>query len=351
MDEFLKQQGEPYEVRVEGAPPSANWGAAFTSSEGYKSIASASGRGQTWSSGPVEVPYQVKGTLIESVTGGTFVPPDYRPGVVSKLFQPLGLADYFGQEQTTSAHVRYVLEGTATSGAAGVGEAAAKPESTLNYSEVDEPMKRVATSMAISDELLEDAPAIQSYINTRLSLFVSQEEERQLLLGAGTNELVGITARSGINTLGTAAAGTILIEHLFKAAAGSRGSAFVDPDLVVMNPTNLQTLRLAKDTTGQYLGGGPWQGAYGQQSQVSTGFFSSSPLWNMNVWVTNAIGAGTAIVGSFKQAAAIFRKGALTIEASNSHSDYFVKNLNQIRAEERLALAVYRPASFVVCSF
>ena len=118
-----------------------------------------------------------------------------------------------------------------------------------------------------------------------------------------------------------------------------------------MNPTNWGTIRLAKDSTGQYLGGGPWQGAYGQQSQVSTGYFSSSPLWNMNVFVTNQIGVGTAVLGSFKQAAAIVRRGGVTVEATNSHSDWFQKNLNMIRAEERLALAVYRPASFVVITF
>src|SRR5262249_35544186 len=68
----------------------------FIHSEGYKKIKSASGRGQTWSSGAVEI--QTKGTLLSTpATGGTFVPPQYQPGVVSTLFQPIGLADYFGQ--------------------------------------------------------------------------------------------------------------------------------------------------------------------------------------------------------------------------------------------------------------
>ena len=51
--------------------------------------------------------------------------------------------------------------------------------------------------LPVSDELLEDAPSIQSYLNGRLTLFVSIEEERQLLRGTGTNELIGLFNRSG----------------------------------------------------------------------------------------------------------------------------------------------------------
>ena len=206
VDGFRAGGSNAEEIRVGSAAPAGRLGDAFITSKGYKSIKDAQTRGQTWSSGPVEVPYQQKGTLMEGSVAGTLVPAQYQPGIVSKLFQPVGLADYFGQETTTSSHWRYALEGTATSGAAGVAEGAVKPESTFNYSEVDEPVKKIATSLPVSDELLEDAPAIQTYINNRISLFIQSEEERQLLLGGGTNELVGITGRSGVNTFGTAAA-------------------------------------------------------------------------------------------------------------------------------------------------
>jgi HK97 family phage major capsid protein len=49
--------------------------------------------------------------------------------------------------------------------------------------------------------LLEDAPSIQSYLNGRLTLFVSIEEERQLLRGNGTNELIGLFNRSGVQAI------------------------------------------------------------------------------------------------------------------------------------------------------
>jgi HK97 family phage major capsid protein len=66
---------------------------------------------------------------------------------------------------------------------------------------VVEPIKQIATLLPVSDEMLEDVPSIQAYLNSRLTLFVRVEEERHLLRGAGTNELVGLmNASRGINT-------------------------------------------------------------------------------------------------------------------------------------------------------
>jgi hypothetical protein len=44
------------------------------------------------------------------------------------VLEPLGVRDVFGQSTTTASQVRYVNEGTALSGAAGVAEAGTKPE-------------------------------------------------------------------------------------------------------------------------------------------------------------------------------------------------------------------------------
>jgi HK97 family phage major capsid protein len=66
--------------------------------------------------------------------------------------------------------------------------------------------------------------------------------------------------------------------------------------------------------------------------------------------LSTVVGLGTALVGSFGQAAHIWRRGGVSVEATNSHSDLFVKDITMLRAEERLGLGVYRPAAFTAVS-
>jgi HK97 family phage major capsid protein len=270
--------------------------------------------------------------------------------VVEKLLEQLGVADLIPSAPATTSSVRYINEGTATSGAAGVAEGATKPASDLAYSTVDEPVKKIATSITVSDELLEDVTSVQTFVSSRLSLFVKIEEERQLLRGAGTNELVGIIGRSGVNTYSKLAADDNAVA-LARVIANTRGSAFLEPDGIIMHPQNWLSTRLLRDgtggTAGQFFGGGPFTGAYGNAGMP--GLFGQS-LWGKPVILSSVVGAGTALVGSFGQAAQVFRRGGVTVEATNSHDDYFVKNLAAIRAEQRLALAVYRPTAFTVVS-
>lgn len=332
-------------------------GEQFVSSKGYRdAMADYKSNGGRFREGFAipSVSLDAKGTLLEGAGGGggalAATVPQVVPGVVDKLFQKLTVADLFLSGQATTSSIRYVVEGTATSGAAGVAEGGTKPESTLGLTTTDEPIKKIATMLPVSEEMLEDAPAIQAYINGRLVLFVKIEEERQLIRGAsGGNEVQGLlTSRSVPIYAGGTAAGN-RAEQVFKAMNGMRGSAFVEPDWVIMNPADWEAIRLTKDTAGQYLGGGPLMGQYGNGGQTPASNQLSAdalPLWNKPVYVTAAVGAGTAVVGS-QSSAQVWRRGGLSVDASNSHSNYFQLNLIAIRAEERVGLAVYRPSGYV----
>lgn len=329
-------------------------GQQFVESANYKSIKEK--RGGRFDSGLVE--FATKGTLLEgsgspgSGTGGAFLTtPQVVPGVVNKLFQRLSVNALLPQGQTNGNTVRYIVEGTATSGAAGVAEGGAKPQSTLALSTTDESVKKLATSLVVSDEMLEDDAQVASYINGRLSLFVQIKRENSLVRGAGTNDLVGIMdSARGINIYaGGTAAGNKAVQ-LFKALNGTRGSSFLEPDAIIIHPTDWQEIRLLTDSAGQFFGGGPFQGPYGSgQNVAASGQVTGADdyLWTKPVVVTTALGnAGTALVGCFSQAAQVFNRSGISVEATNSHDDYFLNNLVAIRAEERLALAVYRPAAF-----
>jgi HK97 family phage major capsid protein len=334
-------------------------GEIFVNSPEYKALAEeykTNGRlAEGARTGSVQM--DLKGTLLEGSqatpgTGGALAAPvpQVVPGVVETLFQPLTFANLLLSGQTNSNAVRYVVEGTATSGAAGVAEAGLKPESTLGLSTRDEPVKKIATILPISEEMIEDAPAVQSYINGRLTLFVRIEEERQLLRGtSGGNEVQGIlTSRNVPVYAGGTAVGNRAVQ-LFKAMNGLRGSAFVEPSWTVMHPSDWEAIRLLADSAGQLFGGGPFYGPYGgpQGPASASGQVNGNldQVWGKPVYVTATIGAGTALIGS-TSGAQVWRKGGISVDASNSHSDYFQRNLVALRAEERLALAVYRPAAF-----
>ena len=348
-----------------GAPPGGGPGDVFVQSAGFKSLFGPGGaRGESWSTGMIEVsppPGQMmmKGTLLEGAgspgagTGGGLLPvPQAIPGAVQTLFQPLHVEDLLLAGIADGNTVRYVLEGTATSGAAGVAEGGAKPESILGLSTKDEPVKKVATFLPVSDELMEDVPSIQAYLNGRLSLFVNIEVERQLLRGtSGGNEVQGLLTSRSVPVFTGGTADTKAVQ-MFKALNSMRGSAFIEPEWIIMHPTDYQIIRLLTDTAGQFFGGGPFMGAYGNPTQVDLSNQvgnATDQLWGKPCLVTAALGgAGTALIGT-RANAQVWSRGGLRVEATNSHASFFQNDLVAIRAERRLALTVLRSNGFVEC--
>jgi len=318
-------------------------GEQLVGSDAWKRIIKGGNVGGTqWSSGGIEL----KATLTETTAGGTtgsgLAQPQVLPGILSILFQPLTVADLIPGGSTSAAIVRYLKETVATNAAAAVAEGTAKPESTLNFSAVDEPVRKIATWLKVTDEMFEDVAALRSYIDARLALFVRIQEEAQLLTGSGVApNITGFLNRSGLTAAQALGADT-RPDAIYKEITKIRVASFLEPDGIVLNPTDWQSIRLLKDGQGQYYGGGPFTGAYGNSGSVNP----SDMLWGKTVVHTTAMTQGTALIGAFATASQLFRRNGLVVEATNSNEDDFKNNLVMIRAEERLALAVFRPAAF-----
>lgn len=333
-------------AEAEGQQTLKSLGAQFVGSDGYKNLISRGLKGGSWSTGQVEL----KTTLTEGTVaspGPGFAPvatPTVLPGVVDIRFQPLVIADLIPAGTTSTPLIRYLVETAVTNAAAATAEGAAYGESALTFDKVDESLKKIATFLPTTDEMLEDWEQVQSYINARLQLFIRLKEQSQLLVGDGTgSNLLGLLNRTGLapnvpkgGQVGPPAfpVSDNSMDAIYRQITQIRMTSFMEPDAAVMDPLAWQNILLAKNSQGFYYANGPF---------VSE---ADSMLWGKRVVHTPSMPANEALVGAFAQAAQLFRKGGITVEASNSHNDYFVKGLVAIRAEERLALAVYRPGAF-----
>lgn len=318
-------------------------GEQFTNAPGFKNIA----KGGRYSTGSIELTQPgigAKATFTEAGGGAGLIVPTYLPTVTEILFRRLVVADLYPSGSISGNTLIYPKESSVTNAAAAVAEGGAKPGSDLNVVQVTEKLTKIATTLKVSDETLEDVPATQAYINGRLTLFVKLDEEDELLNGSGTApHMTGLLNRSGKQAAIVQGAGTNpLPDYIYNQITQIRTGAFVEPDAIVINPSDWQAIRLSKDGNNQYYGGGPFTAAYGNSGPVNPG----EQLWGMRVVQTPAIAAKTVLVGAFGMCAQLFRKGGITVEATNSNEDDFKNNLVAIRAEERLLQAVYRPGGF-----
>lgn len=295
---------------------------------------------------PVDVGSTVSGYGM-SGEAGALVTPDFQPGIVDLRFQTLTVADLMASGSTTSDIVSYVVEAAFNDNAGTVAEKGAIPQSDDTLARVSDQVSKIANRMKMTDEMLQDAAQFQSFLTNRLVFSLKRKEEQQLLHGSGTYpDIKGLLARTGllapVVTTSVATNGEgVVIDAIYEQITALRATSFVEPDAVLIHPTDWQNIRLAKDANKQYYGGGPFTGAYG-----NGGYSNVDNLWGLTVVITTAATAGSPLVGAFRQNAQVFRREGITVEMTNSNEDDFNNGLVSVRATERLALSVYRPNAF-----
>lgn len=328
-------------------------GRSIVESEAFRNAASSKGGKYSF---VTEIGTKVAATVDEGVTiangqlngaAGVLALPNYLPGIVDLRYAALGVGELFAQGTTGSPIVSYVKEATETQGAAARAEKGAIAQSDATFARVNEQVGGIAAFFTITDEMLQDTAQAESFLSNRLIAQVGREEENEVLNGTGYPALAGILGRSGLQTAisagttGTIAAPMKLAEAIFQQRTAIRTTAFVEPDAVVMNPTDWQYLQLAKDANTQYYAGGPFSGSYG-----NGGYANVAALWGLKVVQSPRIASGTVLVGGFQECGQLFRRQGVTVEMTNSNEADFKSALVTVRATSRAALAVYRPGGF-----
>ncbi|WP_275782437.1 phage major capsid protein [Pararhizobium gei] len=308
-------------------------GQLMIESEQYKSFASRSDAGK--------ITLSTKATITSATTGtggaGDLIVPDRRPEILAPAVRSLTIRQLLLPGSTSSNAVEYVKETGFTNGAAPVAEGAAVAASDLTFDVVTTNVKAIGHMVTASRQILNDAPMLASYIDTRANFGLKLVEENQILAGDGTGQnLNGILNQATAYTGAQVGTGVTKVDVIRKAILQCRLAELV-PNFVALNPTDWAEIELLKDANGQYL----WV-------NLQTG--GTMILWRLNVIETSAVTAGEFLVGA-GTGAQVFDREQASIEISTEHSDYFAKNLVAIKNYERLALAVYRPEAFIYGEF
>jgi HK97 family phage major capsid protein len=264
-----------------------------------------------------------------------------RVGMVQPVTRRMTVRDLLTPGRTNQPSIQYPVETGFTNAAATVSEQTGptKPQSDIKFDIRNVSVTTIAHWVLATRQILSDAPMLQSYIDGRLRYGLAYVEENQLLMGGGTG-----TDLNGIYTQATGfAAGAAIVSgptkiDVLRYAMLQGALAELPATGHVLNPIDWAGIETTKDSAGGYIIGNP------------VGTIAAS-LWGLPVVPTQAMTSGAFLTGAFQLGAQIFDREDANVAISTEDSDNFRKNLVTILAEERLALAVYRPEAFIKGTF
>lgn len=311
----------------------------------FKSVGAQFRAQKSLSNAQVSAPeYDVKANTDTAIRPATIseLSTDFVREFVPATRRRLTVRDLLGQFNLSGSSVSYWEEPGIEGDFTTVAEGGAKPQlHPIDPVKHNETLTKIAGFWTTTDEMLEDEEYLVSAINNLLTYKLDLFEENQLLNGDGAgSNIKGILNRNNVQVL--AQGSDTLADAIFKAITNVSTVSGYTADAVVMNPADWQTLRLAKDTNGQYYGGGMFYGPYGNDMVQ----IEPSP-WGVTPVITPAIAKGTALVGAFQLGAQTASKGGLRVEFTNSHANDFTENKVTFRLEKRELLMVPSPKSFV----
>lgn len=258
-------------------------------------------------------------------------------GIVAPPERTMTIRDLLIPGDTASNGVEFVQETGFTNNAATVPEGGLKPKSDIQFELKNAPVRTIAHHFKASRQILDDAPGLASYIDGRAQYGLRFKEEQQLLNGDGTGaNILGILPQAAEFAPAISVAGATPIDRLRLAVLQAVLAEYPSSGFV-LNPIDWAGIELTKDSEGRYIIAQPVNGGVPR-------------IWGLPVVETQAMAQNNFLTGAFNMAAQIFDRTEIEVLLSTENEDDFIRNMVTILAEERLAMAVYRPEAFVTGS-
>lgn len=245
------------------------------------------------------------------------------------------------QGTTDAQTISYVKEANAENGAAVVAEGSTLAQSDIDLVESTVKLEKIGTYMRITEELINDVPALTSFLSARVPERILAAEDNQILNGSGTSPNL-----DGLFTDGTAfAAGDFALAvesaneyDVLIAGLNQLHLANYKANIILLNPTDLHKIVLLKSTANEYL-----------KNQIYQGLQPS--IAGVPVVTNTAVTSGKFLMMDSNRATQFWIRQNLAVEFSREDSTNFRDGFVTVRATERVATTNYEPAAIVQGTF
>lgn len=341
-----------------GAKALASFGDRFVKSDAYKKFQKDNPSG-VGTGTPIQIDRVKVGSMNEWFGRKALTSPQ---GFVQNVRYPtvdlverneLTFLDLISRGQT-AGNFEYIQVVSVTRNAAIVPEAtdgddvdALKPISDIATQLADAKVYTYADGYDVTNQLLADAPAFATYMDSELQYSLQSEIEDKIINGTGlSGEPKGIYATTGVQSVTYTAAAVggdgLPTDVTVKAFIRAVRIAILKVvrlqggrvDAIVLSPEMDAALDLLQDAEQRYYSGGPFSG--GPSTIFGRPRVTSERLVDTH-----------AVVGDFKQVALLDREG-LSVTAFNQHKDYAQRNMTYVRGELRAAQVIWKPNRLVI---
>ncbi len=245
---------------------------------------------------------------------------------------PISVIDVIPMLTTIRDTIKYMKETTFTNNAAEAAESATYGEGALALTEQSDEVEKIGVFLPVTDEQLEDVPAVAGYINSRLTYMLRARLDGQILTGDGsTPNLLGTLNLSSLQT--QAKSTDPVPDAIYKAMTLVRTTGFAEPSVVFIHPNDWQGVRLLTTADGIYLFGSPMEAG-------------PSMIWGVPVVQTVRVTENTAIVGDYRGFSNLYMKRGVTLKVTDSHASNFTQGVQVVRGDMRVAMVHYRDTAF-----
>lgn len=276
-------------------------GEQFVSSEAFRNYSGRGSSGEVLIEGFLETRAAITTDTVD-VPPYVFTQPGYQ------LTTPL--LNTIGRVVVTNGSVEWFTWGG--SNAEVVDEGELKPEATITPTPHTSSLVTYAHWKAITRQALEDIPQVQSIVEGKL-----RDGLGNALEAAAAQTLVDDTQIPVVTT-------DNLLQGIRQGIGEVQSHAYT-PNAIVLNPSDYALLDI---DAAAGAGNGP----------VGWGSF-----WGVPAIASGAVPAGTVFVGDFKQGETWFDRNTTGVYMSDSHSDFFIRNMLLILAEQRSVFAITEP--------